>query len=226
MKANSNQAVHRALSPRLGAGIGRGLRGRAPPGARRRRPAPTGSSFPASARRRARSPLRSTRASSASTSNPSPSSSCSPQIADGARGRTAAVAIRVNPDVDARTHAKITTGKSENKFGIPISRARAVYARAASAAGHRGHRRRHAYRQPDHRPRSRIDACLSSGSPTSCASCAPTATTSTMSIPAAASAFPTATTTTPPPHPDDYAEMVKRAHAQARRQVHLRARAG
>jgi len=47
-----------------------------------------------------------------------------------ARGRVAPIAIRVNPDVDARTHAKISTGRSENKFGIPISRARAVYARA------------------------------------------------------------------------------------------------
>ncbi|MGD0186666.1 MAG: diaminopimelate decarboxylase [Roseiarcus sp.] len=46
------------------------------------------------------------------------------------RGRIARVALRVNPDVDARTHAKIATGRSENKFGIPISHARAVYARA------------------------------------------------------------------------------------------------
>ncbi|WP_029006656.1 diaminopimelate decarboxylase [Azorhizobium doebereinerae] len=49
----------------------------------------------------------------------------------GAMGRTAPVSIRINPDVDARTHAKISTGKSENKFGIPISRAREVYAEAA-----------------------------------------------------------------------------------------------
>ncbi len=52
-----------------------------------------------------------------------------------ARGRTARVAIRVNPDVDARTHAKIATGRSENKFGVPISRVRAVYARALSLPG-------------------------------------------------------------------------------------------
>jgi diaminopimelate decarboxylase len=44
---------------------------------------------------------------------------------------TATVAIRVNPDVDAKTHAKITTGKAENKFGIPFARARDVYAEAA-----------------------------------------------------------------------------------------------
>jgi diaminopimelate decarboxylase len=50
-------------------------------------------------------------------------------------GATARIAIRVNPDVDAKTHAKIATGKSENKFGIPISRARAVYARAAALPG-------------------------------------------------------------------------------------------
>src|SRR5258708_5211962 len=46
------------------------------------------------------------------------------------KGRTACVSVRVNPDVDAKTHAKIATGKSENKFGIPISRARDVYAHA------------------------------------------------------------------------------------------------
>ncbi|HEY4918636.1 MAG TPA: diaminopimelate decarboxylase [Xanthobacteraceae bacterium] len=52
-----------------------------------------------------------------------------------AKGRTACVSLRVNPDVDARTHAKIATGKSENKFGIPISRARSVYAHAAKLEG-------------------------------------------------------------------------------------------
>jgi diaminopimelate decarboxylase len=51
------------------------------------------------------------------------------------RGRTARIAIRVNPDVDAHTHAKISTGKSENKFGIPISRAREVYDRARALPG-------------------------------------------------------------------------------------------
>ncbi len=50
-------------------------------------------------------------------------------------GLKAPIAIRVNPDVDAKTHAKIATGKAENKFGIPISRARAVYDRAAGMAG-------------------------------------------------------------------------------------------
>ncbi|MEV8465703.1 diaminopimelate decarboxylase [Fluviibacterium sp. DFM31] len=50
-------------------------------------------------------------------------------------GQRAPIAIRVNPDVDARTHAKIATGKSENKFGIPIARAREVYAEAAALPG-------------------------------------------------------------------------------------------
>ena len=52
-----------------------------------------------------------------------------------AMGREAPVSIRVNPDVDARTHAKITTGKAENKFGIPWQFARAAYALAASLPG-------------------------------------------------------------------------------------------
>ena len=51
------------------------------------------------------------------------------------KGRPADISIRVNPDVDPRTHAKIATGKAENKFGIPISRARDVYARAAKLEG-------------------------------------------------------------------------------------------
>jgi diaminopimelate decarboxylase len=50
-------------------------------------------------------------------------------------GRDARISVRVNPDVDAGTHAKISTGKSENKFGIPLSRARDVYARAANLPG-------------------------------------------------------------------------------------------
>ncbi len=50
-------------------------------------------------------------------------------------GVAAPITIRVNPDVDAKTHAKIATGKSENKFGIPISRAREVYAQAAALPG-------------------------------------------------------------------------------------------
>ena len=51
------------------------------------------------------------------------------------KGAVAPVSVRVNPDVDAKTHAKISTGKSENKFGIPISRAREAYAAAARLPG-------------------------------------------------------------------------------------------
>ena len=50
-------------------------------------------------------------------------------------GLTAPITLRINPDVDAKTHEKIATGKKENKFGIPISKARAVYAQAASLPG-------------------------------------------------------------------------------------------
>ncbi len=50
-------------------------------------------------------------------------------------GGIAPIAIRVNPDIDAKTHAKISTGKAENKFGIPIGRARAVFAQAAALPG-------------------------------------------------------------------------------------------
>src|SRR5476649_197078 len=53
----------------------------------------------------------------------------------GELGRVARISVRVNPDVDSGSHAKISTGKSENKFGVPLSRARAVYARAAKLPG-------------------------------------------------------------------------------------------
>lgn len=52
-----------------------------------------------------------------------------------ALGKIAPVSLRVNPDVDAKTHAKISTGKSENKFGIPRIHARKAYARAAQLPG-------------------------------------------------------------------------------------------
>ncbi len=51
------------------------------------------------------------------------------------KGRDAEISLRVNPDIDAKTHAKIATGKAENKFGIPLSGARDVYARAAKLPG-------------------------------------------------------------------------------------------
>ena len=50
-------------------------------------------------------------------------------------GKKAHVSFRINPDVDAGTHAKISTGKKENKFGISYERARDVYARAATLDG-------------------------------------------------------------------------------------------
>lgn len=50
-------------------------------------------------------------------------------------GRTARVALRVNPDVDAGTHAKISTGRARDKFGIPYARAAALYAHAAGLPG-------------------------------------------------------------------------------------------
>ena len=52
-----------------------------------------------------------------------------------AEGKTARISVRVNPDVDSGSHAKISTGKSENKFGIPLMQARDVYARAAKLPG-------------------------------------------------------------------------------------------
>jgi diaminopimelate decarboxylase len=50
-------------------------------------------------------------------------------------GKRAAVSLRINPDVDARTHAKINTGMAETKFGIPFGHARAAYAHAATLKG-------------------------------------------------------------------------------------------
>jgi len=56
------------------------------------------------------------------------------RIAEGL-GLTASVSVRINPDVDAHTHAKITTGKNENKFGIDWTRAKEIYAKAAALPG-------------------------------------------------------------------------------------------
>src|ERR1700689_539474 len=52
-----------------------------------------------------------------------------------AKGRSIDISLRVNPDIDPKTHAKISTGKAENKCGSPISRARDVYSRAAKLKG-------------------------------------------------------------------------------------------
>lgn len=51
------------------------------------------------------------------------------------RGIAAPCALRVNPDVDARTHAKISTGKRENKFGVPLDRAAEIYGELAATEG-------------------------------------------------------------------------------------------
>jgi diaminopimelate decarboxylase len=56
------------------------------------------------------------------------------EVASG-MGKAASIAIRVNPDVDAKTHAKISTGKAENKFGVPYEDARELYRRAAKLPG-------------------------------------------------------------------------------------------
>jgi diaminopimelate decarboxylase len=53
----------------------------------------------------------------------------------GSLGRRAPITLRINPDVDAKTHAKITTGTAETKFGIPFARAREVYGHAATLKG-------------------------------------------------------------------------------------------
>jgi diaminopimelate decarboxylase len=52
-----------------------------------------------------------------------------------ARGRTARIAFRVNPDIDAKTHHKIATGKAENKFGVPFAEAPSLYALASKLPG-------------------------------------------------------------------------------------------
>jgi len=56
------------------------------------------------------------------------------EVAD-ARGITARIAFRVNPDVDAQTHHKISTGKAENKFGVPFEQALSLYRQAATLPG-------------------------------------------------------------------------------------------
>ncbi|NJM51119.1 MAG: diaminopimelate decarboxylase [Sphingomonadales bacterium] len=52
-----------------------------------------------------------------------------------AMGKTANIALRINPDVDAGTHAKISTGKAENKFGVPFHKAKAIYLRLSRLPG-------------------------------------------------------------------------------------------
>ena len=69
--------------------------------------------------------------------------------------KTAPVAVRVNPDVEAHTHKKITTGTYENKFGIAFEQIEGVYARAAQAEAPAPARTADAHRLADHRGQSR-----------------------------------------------------------------------
>ena len=110
-----------------------------------------------------------------------------------AAGVVAPISLRINPDVDARTHRKIATGKAENKFGIPWQRARHVYARAAALPGIRvtGIDTHIGSQITELQPFDDAFALLATWS----ASCAPTATPSSMSTSAAGWASPTAPTT-------------------------------
>ena len=73
----------------------------------------------------------------------------------GKLGMKAAISIRVNPDVDAHTHAKITTGTSANKFGIPLKQAAAAYEAASKYPNITIRGIQIAHRLPDHRGRAR-----------------------------------------------------------------------
>ena len=140
------------------------------------------------------------------------------------KGRVANISVRVNPDVDPKTHAKIATGKAENKFGIPISRAREVYAPRGEAAGHEGRRRRHAYRQPDHRPAAVQRRLRAAGGIRRARLRADGHAISHVDL-GGGLGIPYRDDNDPPPHPDAYAAMVKRATRDARLHADLRARA-
>ena len=132
MKANSNQAVLKTL-----AGLGAGMDVVSEGELRRARAAGVPGEriiFSGVGKTRAEMALGLDEGICASTSNRSRSWRRSPP-SPSTRGMVAPIAIRVNPDVDARTHAKIATGKAENKFGVPISRAREVFARASAMPG-------------------------------------------------------------------------------------------
>ena len=125
-----------------------------------------------------------------------------------ARGKTARIAMRVNPDVDAKTHHKIATGKAENKFGVPFAEAPALYRLAPRASRHRGCRRAYAYRQPDHRPRA-LPECLRAAQGAGRHAARHKASPSPSSISAAASAFPTGATSLPRRFLPNMRELVK-----------------
>ncbi len=123
-------------------------------------------------------------------------------------GREVPITVRVNPDVDAKTHEKIATGKKENKFGIPISRAREVYAHAAALPGlevvgidvHIGSQ------LIDLAP---FEQAYRHGRRPDPATCAPTAMRSRGSIWVAGLGIPYERSNAAPPLPLDYGDMVR-----------------
>ena len=134
------------------------------------------------------------------------------------------MSFRINPDVDASTHAKISTGKKENKFGISWQRARAVYRRAAELPGievagidmHIGSQITDLQPFDDaFRLLRELVAHAARRRPRR----------SSMSISAAASAFPIAHDNAPPPLPAEYAEIVKKHVRDARLQGRSSSRA-
>ena len=210
IRPRRSSAQYRALRRRLGAGAAADLlrgQGQLQPGGAARyspgsAPAPTwsprascaarsppafrrsGSSSPGSARRAPSWPRRSTRTSIRSMSNRCPSCAALSELAS-SRGQTARVAIRVNPDVDAETHSKISTGRKGDKFGIELDEVAAAYRLAGAAARHRAGRARRAYRLADRQ--ARAVAARFRGSPSSSSPCAARAIACGASISAAGS---------------------------------------
>ena len=137
-------------------------------------------------------------------------------------GKRAPVTLRINPDVDARTHAKITTGTAETKFGIPFGHARAAYAKAATLKGiaivgvdvHIGSQ------ITDLEP---FEAAFRARRRNWSRICAPTATPSRASIWAAAWACPMSDDNQPPPDPAAYGAVVAQATAGSGLPADLRA---
>ena len=124
MKANSNQAVMRTLA-RLRRRHGRGL-GRRAAGGRWPPACPAGEIVFSGVGKTAREmALALEDGIHCFNVESEPELELLSEIADRARARARRSSLRINPDVDAKTHAKISTGKAENKFGIPFSGARA-----------------------------------------------------------------------------------------------------
>ena len=208
MKANSNQAVLQTLA-RLGAGmdvVSEGeLAARAsPPACRRRR-----SSSPASARPRARWRWRSTQDILCFNVESEPELEALSAIA-AAQGRTRAASRSASTRTSTpRPTRKIATGKSENKFGIPISRAREVYAAAAQLPGLRVTGVDMHIGCADHRARSR-STTPSRCSPNSCATLRADGHAIDHVDLGGGLGIPYRDDNEPPPHPERYAAIVKR----------------